>query len=267
MSGYTKLFSSIVTSSIWCEDHATRVVWITLLAMADKDGIVDSSVPGLARVVGMEIPELEKSLEVLMSADPYSRTKDHDGRRIEAIDGGWRLLNHAKYRAKMDREEQKEKARLRQKRHRDKDEQNVTERDSHALSRDVTPCHKTSRLSRQAEAKAEAEAFTLSTGEPVIPPCSLEEALKVCEGPGIGATPEITRKWYEDRDRRLNWEGHAGKPITDWQYDLKRFAERWRSNEAKTQPRPSQGRSGPRSGERGYRQPNLAPAQGKELIE
>jgi len=102
MSGYTKLFSSIVTSSIWSEDHGTRVVWITLLAMADKDGFVDASVPGLAKMAGVEIQELEAALKVLQEPDPYSRTSAHDGRRIEAVEGGWVLLNHAKYRQKLD---------------------------------------------------------------------------------------------------------------------------------------------------------------------
>jgi hypothetical protein len=40
-----------------------------------------------------------------MKPDPGSRTKDHDGRRLELIDPdardwGWRVINHAKYREK-----------------------------------------------------------------------------------------------------------------------------------------------------------------------
>ena len=30
MAGYSKLFSSIVTSSIWCEDNITLRVWIAI---------------------------------------------------------------------------------------------------------------------------------------------------------------------------------------------------------------------------------------------
>ena len=48
MAGYTKLFNSILQSTIWREDDKTRIVWITLLAMADKNGIAETSLPSLA---------------------------------------------------------------------------------------------------------------------------------------------------------------------------------------------------------------------------
>lgn len=99
--GYTKLFNSIVTSSIWSEPDHVRIVWITMLAMSDKDGVIRSSVPGLARVSGVSLVAAEESLEKLLGPDPYSRTTSEEGRRIVATDGGWRLLNHAAYRERM----------------------------------------------------------------------------------------------------------------------------------------------------------------------
>lgn len=39
-SGSIKLFGSIVASTIWREDDKTRLVWITLLALSDRDGFV-----------------------------------------------------------------------------------------------------------------------------------------------------------------------------------------------------------------------------------
>lgn len=107
IQGYTKLFSSIVTSTIWRETKETKIVWITMLALADRDGVVEASVPGLADLAKVSIAECEAALGVLLNPDPYSRTKDNDGRRIEAIDGGWRLLNHAKYREKLSLEERR----------------------------------------------------------------------------------------------------------------------------------------------------------------
>lgn len=108
VEGYTKLFSTLTTSTIWSEPLATRVVWITMLAMANKEGEVLASVPGLARVANVTLAEAEAALATFFAPDPYSRTPDHGGRRIEAIDGGWRLLNHAKYRAKMSAEDRRE---------------------------------------------------------------------------------------------------------------------------------------------------------------
>lgn len=109
MPGYTKLFSSIVGSTIWREKPETKVVWITMLAMADKHGEVSCSVPGLADLARVKIEDCEAALKTFLSPDPYSRTKDADGRRIVEIDGGWALVNYAKYREMADHEDQKRK--------------------------------------------------------------------------------------------------------------------------------------------------------------
>lgn len=100
MNNYTKLFKSLITSTIWQEDNATRVLWITLLAMSDADGMVEGSIPGLAHLAGITIEECEMSLKKLSAPDKYSRTPDNEGRRIKSIDGGWMILNRAKYRDK-----------------------------------------------------------------------------------------------------------------------------------------------------------------------
>ena len=98
MAGYTPFFNSIVTSSIWNEDNATRVVWITMLALADKNGVVEGAIPGLATVARVSIEECERALQVLKTPDNYSRTADHEGKRIHDIDGGWQIYNFAKFR-------------------------------------------------------------------------------------------------------------------------------------------------------------------------
>jgi hypothetical protein len=99
-SGFTKFFGSIVTSSIWCEDDGTFRIWTALLALADSEGVVEASVPGLAAICRKTVEETERALDKFMSPDPYSRTKDHEGRRIAEVPGGWLLLNHAIYRAR-----------------------------------------------------------------------------------------------------------------------------------------------------------------------
>jgi hypothetical protein len=94
---YTKLFRSITASTIVSEPLATRWLWVTLLSQADGEGCVWASVPGLARLANIDLPDCEVALACFLNPDPYSRTQENEGRRIEAIDGGWRLLNHAKY--------------------------------------------------------------------------------------------------------------------------------------------------------------------------
>ena len=120
MTGYTKLAASILHSSIWSEDDRTRIVWITLLAMANQHGEVLASIPGVARMAGVPIADAETALRRFLSPDPYSRTPDKEGRRLEAIDGGWLLVNHAKYRAAFSRDDQKAKTAERVARHRAK---------------------------------------------------------------------------------------------------------------------------------------------------
>lgn len=98
METWSKLFGSIVTSTVWREDLPTKVVWITLLAMKDKDGVVHGSVPGLAHLAGVSVDECERALEKFKGPDKWSRSQENEGRRIEAVDGGWVVLNHVKYR-------------------------------------------------------------------------------------------------------------------------------------------------------------------------
>lgn len=101
MSGFTKLFSTIVTSSIWGEDDKTRIVWITMLALSNKDGVVEAAIPGLANAARVSVEDCEAALQKFMEPDKYSRSRANDGRRIEVVDGGWKLLNHASYREKL----------------------------------------------------------------------------------------------------------------------------------------------------------------------
>lgn len=105
---YTKLFSSITESTIVSEPVSTRWLWITMLAMANAAGEVHGSVPGLARRANLSMEETEAGLACFFAPDPYSRTKENEGRRIEQIDGGWLLLNHRKYAAMRNADERRE---------------------------------------------------------------------------------------------------------------------------------------------------------------
>ena len=118
--GYTKLFGSIIGSTVWREPDHVRLVWITMLALKDRDQVVEASLPGLADFARVPLERCVEALEVLKAPDPYSRSKEFDGRRIEEIDGGWRILNGEKYREKMNADERREKNRIYQRRWRQK---------------------------------------------------------------------------------------------------------------------------------------------------
>lgn len=152
MAGYTKLFNSILMSSIWGEDDVTRIVWITMLAMADRFGRVDAALSGLAHAARVPVEACEKAVKTLESPDVQSRSAEFDGRRIEKVDGGWILLNHAKYRAKLSEDERREYFRVKKQEQRaSKNVQNV--KDNGADVKNVT----------QAEAEAQADAKAVKT--------------------------------------------------------------------------------------------------------
>lgn len=115
---FTKLFSSIIKSSVWCEPHPTVRVWITMMADCDPNGSVYAAIPGLANLARVTVAECEAAISTFLSPDPYSRTPDNEGRRIEVIEGGWRLLNYQIYRDKRDDGARRAQNREAQQRHR-----------------------------------------------------------------------------------------------------------------------------------------------------
>jgi hypothetical protein len=131
-------------SSIWEESTETRLVWVTLLALADQNGHVDGTVKSLARVSRVSLEDCQKALDCLLGPDPLDRSGVMDGRRIVVEQGGWRLVNHAAYRSKMSADERRERDKERK-----REKRNLSARrpQTSEFVRDVS----------QAEAEAEAE--------------------------------------------------------------------------------------------------------------
>ncbi len=123
---FTKLFSSITASTIWCETATTKVVWITMLAMADHVGRVHGSIPGLAHIAQVTLTECQVALDCFLAPDRYSRNQANEGRRIEPIEGGWQLLNYKHYRELIDSESAKEAKRKYINNRRAKEKKDVT---------------------------------------------------------------------------------------------------------------------------------------------
>lgn len=150
MTGFTKLFSGIVFSTVWQEPLQVRVVWVTMLALANAKGEVMASVPGLAKASGITLEECEAALARLKEPDPYSRTKDHEGRRIGDIDGGWLVLNYLKYRNLRHADERRMANQEYVRQHRARKKESV---------------RKSAKVSRSKPRKAQAEAEAEAEGE------------------------------------------------------------------------------------------------------
>jgi len=185
-TGYTKLFSTIVTSTIWQESKDTKILWITMLALANRYGEVAGTIPGIARLAGLTIEETEASLTVLLSPDKYSRSKAHGGRRIETIEGGWKVLNYAVYREKM----RKDAAYYREYRQSKRNQ----------MQPSATVCNSTHPIA-EAEAEAKAERNKLSMAERAQLLEEFETARKLYPGVKRGMKTE-----FEDfRRKHKDW--------------------------------------------------------------
>ena len=181
MTGYTKVFNSIITSTIWQEDSDTKVVWVTLLALADKDGVADATIPGLANLAGVPLAKTIKAIKKFLAPDPYSRTKTDGGRRMIEVESGWLLLNHAAYREKGDPAARREQNRLAQQRFRAKN----------ANSKQIVSNN--NQRSAQAEAEAEAEAVNKELSKQRKPLVQFDYEVDEF----VNITPKDIKKWGE----------------------------------------------------------------------
>jgi hypothetical protein len=223
---FTKLFSSITESTIWAEPDAVRIVWITMLAMADRHGRIWASIPGLANRARVSLEACEDALDRFQKPDKYSRTPDHEGRRVEAIDGGWRLLNHAKYRAIRDEESALEAKRKWAAKNRAKEKVEKVD-PSRSPSNTVDASRDNAEAEAEAEADTEAEKDTHTPKPPrgprFAPPTREEldlEAAKV----GLPAN---------EVDAFVGYYGANGwkvgrNPMKSWRHALGGWAARWR---------------------------------------
>ena len=190
---YTKLFSSITTSTIVSEPLHVRWLWVTMLAAVKSDGVVYGSIPGLARLANVPIDQCEDGLKRLMEPDPYSRTQDNEGRRIEAVDGGWKLLNHAKYDSIRNEAERAEYKRRWDKEHRPSGHQRNKQSDKSPTVRQKSDTSPTKPDSPTASTS------TSTVKEPPISPKGDEPKIKSAKAKGGAITLATYLADCEDR--------------------------------------------------------------------
>ena len=103
VAGYTPVFDTAFTGTL-CGRWPDTGAWFCLLAIADKNGVIDVTPQYISSVTGMSVDDLLECIDRFMQPDEFSRTKDEDGRRLVAVDPerqwGWKIVNHAKYREK-----------------------------------------------------------------------------------------------------------------------------------------------------------------------
>lgn len=206
-TAFTKLFSSITKSTVWCEPAGTRLVWITMLADCDRYGCVHASIPGLANLARVTVAECEAAINTFLAPDPYSRTPDHEGRRIEPIVGGWRLLNYDLYRGKRDTDAVKQQKRDHMRKVRAEQHENSTCGKTISTSGNEKP--KWNGCGDIAEAEAEADKATAKAGRAA--PLELPTWLPA----------DAWKDWHDYRNSRKGWT-HKARALS-----LRNLTELW----------------------------------------
>lgn len=153
---YGKLFTSMYDGTL-VADWRALVVFQQMLVLCDLQGTVDMTPRAISARTGIPLDIIEAGIALLEQPDPYSRTPEKEGRRIERIDGhrpwGWLIVNYRKYRQMMSGEQKRaaDRSRLAAKREAEKSatRQSATERDMSQVVASVADV---------AHAEAEAEA-------------------------------------------------------------------------------------------------------------
>lgn len=99
MKTWAPLWSGIVDSSIWDEpDHVVKV-FVTMLALKDADHVCRLSAYQIASRSKKSEMEVLDALKILSSPDSKRmEPQPFEGRRVQAVEDGWLILNGEKYR-------------------------------------------------------------------------------------------------------------------------------------------------------------------------
>lgn len=245
-----------MNSSLWTEPDSTRILFITLLAIADRRGVVNGSRQGISRIANIDHDDLDDAWQHLLSPDPDSsdrlRNPDNEGRRIEEIPGGFKLLNYEFYRGLRNEDDRREQNRQAQDRYVKKHKpQSATISHDQPRSARISLDEPPKPNSAHAEAEAEADA----DNTPPFPPPLAEggtpattrkrrkkplepttETLNLVDHPELRPAPEqvdsyIAAKFPDFADGQLGsifvahyqengWYRANGKPVIDWKATL-----------------------------------------------
>jgi hypothetical protein len=227
---YAKLFSSIYQGTLRGDAHGL-LVFTNLLAHADKTGIVDIHPRAIADEVGLPEPDVRIALLRLEAPDEESRTPDEDGRRIIRTDAhrvwGWRIVNHAKYRAIRNEDDRREQNRLAQERWRNKNKPKSAE-ESHGDPE---------KAQSETDAKSDAKSETKKKRAPAAPTLTVDDLI------ASGLSQEVAEGFLAHRKTKkapltaLAWKGFVSEveKATGWTLEaaaLKAIARNWISVEA-----------------------------------
>jgi hypothetical protein len=213
--GYVKILSSILDSSIWAEPDDVVRVWVTMLAMANRDGYVGASAGGIAarsRTVSRE--RVSECLAMFEAPDPDSRSEEYEGRRIQKVDRGWLILNYKKIRDMHGAEAVKASKRAWWANNRGKAAGNLASLEPSKLEA-LESSDNTRRKPMDTGSVSSVDLISGLTRARALP--SEEPTIETPAAPALPPTPDPTRLAMAPRDPLavdlfVAWQTAAGKP-------------------------------------------------------
>lgn len=228
---YGKLFTSIYDGTL-ASNWKGLVTFQQFIALADEQGVVDMTPDAISRRTGIPLEIIQEGITFLEKPDPCSRTPTNEGRRIERLDQhrpwGWVLVNHAKYRQLVSREEKKaaDRERIAAKRAAEKTNKINDVAECREPSPEVAESSEASNESPDVAdvAYTEAEATTdiknmivpngTDGGKP--PPCPHQKIIELYHE----ILPQLrqVRIWNEERQRILakRWKEDPNRQTLEW---------------------------------------------------
>src|SRR5262245_24541769 len=97
---FVKLDCGILDSSLWVEHSDVRIVFITVLAMCNSEGLCPATAPGIARRANLPLSTVRRAIRRLSSSDRDDRSGVDEGRRLKHVNGGFQVVNYLHYRQK-----------------------------------------------------------------------------------------------------------------------------------------------------------------------
>lgn len=86
--------TNFLRSAFWVtESVEARIVWITMLLMADAEGHVKSSINGISGASGVSVEECSTAIEVMKSKNQWDSDDMVALAHIEETESGWKFLN------------------------------------------------------------------------------------------------------------------------------------------------------------------------------
>lgn len=222
MNGWTPLHQRIVASSVWATPYHVRIAWITLLAVAGRDGTAHLTIGGLARMANIRLEEAADALKVLSEPDADTLTQENEGRRIERVASGWRLLNWESYRVLAKKAVLLEQNREAQAKWRDKKKAGASEGPGVASA-------------SEGGGEGQDSGPPIKTPPAGNRPMNLAQVKVACEMEGIPPEryPGLAEEFFDHYEGRARAGANGGKTwvagdviITDWRAILRTWRTR-----------------------------------------